>query len=65
MSINSKYIVNEQQHKKSVVIPYSKWKTILEYIEELEDIKAYDQAKSENLETILFEQGVQEIQKGL
>lgn len=60
-SIHPEYIVDEKQHKKSVVLPYSEWEKILEEIEELEDIRAYDKAKNQDDEVIPFEQAVQEI----
>ena len=64
ISIHPEFIIDEKQHKKSVVLHYSEWKKILEELEELEDIRAYDKAKSEDDEVIPFEQAVQEIQEG-
>lgn len=64
ITIHPEYVVDENQNKKAVIIPFIEWKQILEEIEELEDIRAYDAAKSEKDEIISFEKAVQEIRKG-
>jgi len=47
-----------------VVIPISEWEQIIEEMEELEDIRAYDAAKSKNEEEISFDQAIKEIKAG-
>jgi len=65
MNIHAEYIVDENLNKKAVVIPYSEWKEIMEEMEELDDIRAYDQAKNAiDDEDLPFEQAVQEIKAG-
>ena len=65
MNIHPEYIVDEQLNKKSVIIPYAEWKEMLEEIEKLNDIRAYDRAKrKENNETLPFDQAVAEIMAG-
>jgi hypothetical protein len=44
-SINPKYITDNTGKKISVVLPMKDFKAILEELEELEDIKLYDEAK--------------------
>lgn len=61
---HEEYLVDEKGKKKSVVIPVSEWEQVLEALEELEDIRAYDEAKSQPSEPIPFEQAVQEIEEG-
>jgi hypothetical protein len=63
ISIHPQYIVDEQQHKMSVVLPYKEWEKILEEIEELEDIRAYDAEKSKGDDVIPFDQAVKEIKE--
>jgi len=66
INVHPEYIVDENLNKKSVILPYSEWKNIVEEMEELEDIRAYDQAKNEvNDESIPFEQAVKEIEDGM
>ncbi|GJL76739.1 MAG TPA: hypothetical protein PKM20_11545 [Nitrosomonas sp.] len=65
IKVHPEYIVDENLNKKSVVLPYAEWKNIIEEMEELDDIRAYDQAKNETEdETIAFEQAVKEIKSG-
>jgi len=66
INVHPEYIVDENLNKKSVILPYSEWKNIVGEMEELEDIRAYDQAKNEvNDECISFEQAVKEIEDGM
>jgi hypothetical protein len=65
IKVHPEYIVDENLNRKSVVLPYAEWKNIVEEIEELEDIRAYDRAKNETEDkTVLFEQAVKEIENG-
>ena len=47
-----------------MLLPFSQWKRIVEALEELDDIRAYDVAKAGSAETLPFEQAVCEIQEG-
>lgn len=65
IKVHPEYIVDEALNRKSVILPYSEWKSIVEEIEELEDIRAYDRAKNETEdEAVPFEQAVKEIESG-
>jgi hypothetical protein len=57
-------IVDVNNHKKSVVLPYDEWEKILEMMEEFDEIRAYENAKVETDEFIPFEQAVKEIYAG-
>lgn len=46
--LNPKYITNKNGKKISVVLPINDFKAIMEELEELEDIKLYDDAKKSN-----------------
>ena len=61
VEIHPNYIVNENSERRSVILPYDEWKKILADMEELDDIRAYDDAKSNEDETIPFEKAVEEI----
>ena len=43
--IHEEYVVDVDGNKKAVVVPMSEWQKILDALEELDDIKAYDGAK--------------------
>ena len=62
--IHPEYIIDGNQNKKAVILPISEWEQILDEVEELEDIRAYDAAKTEMSESIPFDQAVDEIRKG-
>jgi len=59
--LHPEYIVDSNQAPKSVVLPINEWREILSAIEELEDIKAYDEAKLTSDEIIPFDQALNEI----
>lgn len=62
IELHPQYIVDDKLNKKSALIPYDEWELIMEAMEELEDIDAYDKAKALDEETLPFEQVVAEIQ---
>lgn len=51
-----KYIVDEEQRRQAVVLPIEEWERIVEELEDLDDVRAYDEAKAGDPETIPFEQ---------
>nr|VFJ75169.1 MAG: hypothetical protein BECKFW1821C_GA0114237_106911 [Candidatus Kentron sp. FW] len=56
------YLIDGNHNKKSVLLPIQEWEEILLAMEELEDIRAYDEAKGTNEEVIPFERAVEEIE---
>ena len=63
ITIHEKYLVDEQGKRKSVIVPVDEWQHILEELEELSDIRAYDEAKSLPSNPIPFEEAVKEFHK--
>lgn len=63
-SLHPEFLLDDQNRKKAVVIPFSEWEKILEDLEELEDIRAYDEAKSQPSDPIPFERAMDEIESG-
>jgi hypothetical protein len=61
--VHPQYVVDENQQPQSVILPVAEWKQIVEELDELDDIRAYDEAKAGSQETISFDQAVHEIQK--
>lgn len=59
--INPQYVLDGNDNRKAVVLPLSEWEQILSDLEDLDDIRAYDQAKSAPDEAIPFDQAVREI----
>jgi hypothetical protein len=60
--MKTQYITDATGKKVSVILPIRDYEKILEELEELEDIKAYDRAKARKSEPIPFEQAVKEIE---
>jgi len=64
VALHPKYVVDEKQHRKSVLLPVAEWEQVVEELEELDDIRAFDAAKAGSQEAVPFEQAVHEIQEG-
>jgi len=62
--IKERYVVDEKGTKVGVLLDLEDYQWLLEALEELESIKAYDEAKASGDEIIPFEQAVKEIESG-
>jgi PHD/YefM family antitoxin component YafN of YafNO toxin-antitoxin module len=66
--MEARYIVDENGKRVSVILPLEEYERMVEELEELEDIKLYDEAKAElqrgEDELIPFDQAVKEIEEG-
>ena len=62
LPIKEQYIIDENGQRVSVVLEIGAYQKLLEELEELESIRAYDQAKSRDDKAIPFEQAVEEIE---
>lgn len=63
IQLHEQYLVDGEGHRKAAVVPISEWEQVLEMLEELDDIRAYDEAKTEPSDPIPFEQAVSEIRE--
>jgi len=64
VALHPEFVVDEHQHRKAVLLPVAEWDRIIEDLEDLDDIRAFDAAKAGPQETIPFERAVREIQEG-
>ena len=64
MNIHPRYIVDEKEGRQVVLLSLSEWQEVIEELEELDDIRAYDRARSEDQEQVPFDQAVREIDEG-
>ena len=62
-SYRGKYVVNEKGTRVSVILDVKAYRKMLEEIEELESIRAYDAARASGGEVVPFERAVREIEK--
>lgn len=61
ITVHKQFVVDADGQKRSVVLPIEEWEEIVSELEELEDIRAYDQAKQSASTSIPFEEAVGEI----
>lgn len=64
-TIPHEYVIDGNGNKKAVLVPLFEWELILEALEELDDIHAYDEAKSQISDPIPFDQAVDELKRGI
>ena len=62
-TINEGYVVDEKGDRVGVILPMGEYRKLLEELEELESIRAYDAAKNSGDEVIPFEEAVREIER--
>ena len=63
MSTNGdQFVIDESGNKTAVLVRIDRYSELLEAQEELEAIRAYDEAKASNDETIPFAQAIKEIE---
>ncbi len=58
-----RFLVDENQQPTDVVLTIDQWHEILEQLEELEDIRAYDTAKAGPQDAVPLTQAIHEIRK--
>jgi len=63
VTVHPDYVVDENRNRKSVILSLEEWERMVVEIEELDDIRAYDEAKSGPQDAVPFEQAVREIQE--
>lgn len=61
---NEKYLVDSSGNKTAVLLDITEYEKILDELEELDSIRAYDEAKASNDEVIPFDQAIKEINQG-
>ena len=62
-NLNPKYITDSKGKKISVILPIKEYEAIIEELEDLEDVRRYDEAKKGKVEFIDAEQAFREIEK--
>jgi len=63
MSTNGdQFVIDESGNKTAVLVGIDRYSELLEAQEELEAIRAYDEAKASNDEAISFAQAIKEIE---
>lgn len=69
VKLHPEYIVDENKRTKAVILPFSEWEELLKKLEELEDLRPYDEAKNKPEDPMSFDQTVDKMpisdQKGM
>ena len=63
MNASERYLTDEDGHRVAVVLPIEAYQTLLEELEELESLRAFDRAKVSDDEIIPLEDAVAEIER--
>lgn len=63
LAIHPKYVRDEERNCDSVVLPVSEWEKIMDALEELDDIRAYDAAQPHVKDRLPLEQAIREIEQ--
>lgn len=63
ITFEKQYVVNEKGDRIGVLLSLEDYKSLLDGLEELEALRAYDAAKASGEEAIPFEEAVAEIEK--
>lgn len=61
--MKTQFITNDSGKKLAVILPISKYRKMLEELEELDDIKAYDEAKKDKEPSIPIDEAFEMIEK--
>jgi hypothetical protein len=64
MPQKEKFVLDEKGNRVSVVLDIEDYERMLQDLEELESIRAYDAAKAAEDEAIPFDQAVEELERG-
>nr|VFK20587.1 MAG: hypothetical protein BECKLFY1418C_GA0070996_107519 [Candidatus Kentron sp. LFY] len=59
-SLHPEYVIDGNHKKKSVLLPIQEWEQIVLAMEELDDIRAYDDVQKTDEEVIPFERAVEQ-----
>ncbi|HKQ03753.1 MAG TPA: hypothetical protein VJ464_01375 [Blastocatellia bacterium] len=62
VDLKGRYVIDETGNRVAVLIDIEEYQRILEALEELESINAYDDAKAANDEIIPFDDAINEIE---
>ena len=62
VSIHPQFVIDDKEQRQAVLLSVADWQRIVEELEELDDIRAYDKAKAGLQDAIPFEQAVRELE---
>ena len=63
ITLRERFVIDKDGKRTVVLLDIEQYNNLMEELEELESIRAYDAAKSSGEEAIPFEQAIKEIEK--
>jgi len=63
MAAKQQYVVDQNGHRTAVLLDVEYYHELLAALEEIESIRAYDEAKASDDEVIPFPQAIEEIER--
>jgi hypothetical protein len=63
-TLTPRYVVDGQKIPTDVVLPIEQWRQIVEELDELADIRAYDEARSHAQENVSLDRLARELRAG-
>lgn len=63
VTLHPEYVFDENHRRKKVVIPVEEWEKIMDELEELDDIRLYDESVQAGDDSVPFETAVKEIEQ--
>ena len=64
VTIHPQYLIDDNKNRTAVLIPLTEWERILEELEELDDLRAYDEAKAGPQDAVPLDRAVREMEEG-
>lgn len=61
MTLHPEYVVDENARRKAVILPLAEWESVLEALEELDDLRLYDEAVKERGGSLPFSEALAEL----
>ena len=61
IAFHQQYIVDEKSQRQTVIVSVAEWEQILEELEELDSIRAYDAVKAKSQGSISLDQALREL----
>ncbi len=59
--LTPEFVVDKNARKRAVIVSLDQWQQVMEELEELEDIRAYDKAKAEPEDAVPFDEAIRQI----
>jgi len=63
VALHPQFVQDASHATTAVLVSWEEWKAVVEELEELEDLRAWDAAKSGSQEVVAFEDAVKELDK--